>query len=357
MKRCGDRHPRRGSPGVPSDVPPGTKIRAEASRDLLELGAARSRQTVEVGELGVGHGVVGSEKGRHVPFAVEDDVVDELLGLGLPERAQRVVVARVHLGVLDQRVHPAEAEPLGVEVGDRLSRALGRTNDALLADPWPTQPEAIAVAPDAGAQLLGAIADGLGLPASQVRPAYEDPLARLINSVRRPAGEPVAVEDDLEADAADRRAALLFGLDQSVTEAAAHVLPLHRRDDDSGWASADWKLRRGRIVLLEGDSPAGLRLPLNSISWHPPSPRYNADPLTRHGGLPVETEAEAAVVEDADSAPTTAMVAEIRDGLLYIYMPPSEELEHFVDLISRVEVAAAKVDCATPPSECSSWRF
>ena len=51
------------------------------------------------------------------------------------------------------------------------------------------------------------------------------------------------------------------------------------------------------------------------------------------------------MVEDADAAPTTAMVAEVRDGLLYIYMPPTEELEHFVDLISRVEAAAAKVDC------------
>src|SRR6476620_7805456 len=130
------------------------------------------------------------------------------------------------------------------------------TNEALLADPWQSAAEPPALAPDAGAQLLGAIADGLGLPASQVRPAFEDPLARLINSVRRPAGEPVAADDDLEADAADRRAALLAGLDQSVTEAAAHVLPLHRRDDESGWASADWQMRRGRIVLLEGESPA-----------------------------------------------------------------------------------------------------
>ncbi len=56
---------------------------------------------------------------------------------------------------------------------------------------------------------------------------------------------------------------------RSVEEPAAHVLPLHRREDDSGWASADWRLRRGRIVLLEGDSPAGLRLPLDSISWRP----------------------------------------------------------------------------------------
>ena len=56
------------------------------------------------------------------------------------------------------------------------------TDDALLADPWPTRPQTIAMSPDAGAQLLGAIADGLGLPASQVRPAFEDPLARLVSS-------------------------------------------------------------------------------------------------------------------------------------------------------------------------------
>jgi len=220
------------------------------------------------------------------------------------------------------------------------------TDEALLADPWRPEAELPALAPDIGHQLLTAIADGLGLPGSQVRPAYEDALARLAGAVRRPEGEPVAAADDLETDGADARAALVSRLDESVAEPAAYVLPLHRRDDDSGWASADWKLRRGRIVLLEGDSPAGLRLPLNSISWRPPRPSYDADPLPRRAALPVDTEAEAAAVEDADSAPTTALLAEIRSGYLYVYLPPTEELEHFVDLVSRVEAAAAKVDVA-----------
>jgi uncharacterized protein (DUF2126 family)/transglutaminase-like putative cysteine protease len=218
-------------------------------------------------------------------------------------------------------------------------------NDALLADPWPTEAQTVAVAPDAGLQVLGAIADGMGLPPSQVRPAYEDALSRLADAVRRPEGDPVAPDDDLEADAAQRRAALMSRLDEPVTEPAAYVLPLHRSDDDSGWASADWRLRRGRIVLLDGDSPAGLRLPLKSISWHPPRASFHADPLTRRGSLPIDPEPADAVIDDTDTAPTTAMVAEIRDGLLYIYLPPTEELEHFVDLISRVEAAAAKADC------------
>src|ERR1700754_4824995 len=54
---------------------------------------------------------------------------------------------------------------------------------ALLADPWASGAADAAtsnpaplpqVAPDAGLHVLGALADGLGLPASQVRPAYED---------------------------------------------------------------------------------------------------------------------------------------------------------------------------------------
>jgi uncharacterized protein (DUF2126 family)/transglutaminase-like putative cysteine protease len=220
------------------------------------------------------------------------------------------------------------------------------TEPTLLADPWPTGPQTIEATPDAARHLLDAIVDGLGLPATQVRPAYEDALSRLATSVRQPAGEPVATEDDLVADAADARARLLAKLQTPVADPVAYVLPLHRRDDDSGWASADWRMRRGRIVLLDGDSPAGLRLPLDSISWQPPRPSFDADPTKRHGALiEPETEQPAAVVEEADGLPTTAMVAEVRDGIPYVFLPPTEELEHFVDLVSRIEAAAAKTDC------------
>jgi uncharacterized protein (DUF2126 family)/transglutaminase-like putative cysteine protease len=215
------------------------------------------------------------------------------------------------------------------------------TDAALLADPWDGgRPE---IADDAGCRVLTAVAADLGLPVIQVRPAYEDPLSRLANAVRQPAGDPVAAADDLADDTADARAELLARLDASVEEPAAYVLPLHRRDDDSGWASADWKLRRGRIVLLQGDSPAGLRLPLNSISWNPPRPAYHADPLASHGSLrTAPEEPDTAEIDDADDAPTTALVAEIRSGHLYLYLPPTETLDDFVDLVTRIEAGAAK---------------
>jgi uncharacterized protein (DUF2126 family)/transglutaminase-like putative cysteine protease len=218
-------------------------------------------------------------------------------------------------------------------------------DERLLADPWPAEPQPLDTPADAGRHLLGALADGLGLPATQVRPAYEDPLSRLAALVRQPEGDPVSVDDDLAEDAADARTRLLARLDETVAEPAAYVLPLHRRDDGTGWASADWRLRRGRIVLLGGDSPAGLRLPLDAISWQPPRPSHDADPLADrdapHGG----SQDGAAIVVPADGAPTTALVAEVRDGLLHVYLPPTEALDDFADLVARVEAAAAAVGC------------
>ncbi|CDO11238.1 transglutaminase [Mycolicibacterium cosmeticum] len=217
------------------------------------------------------------------------------------------------------------------------------SDPTLLADPW-AESLPTPVPDGSDGRLLAAVAAGLGLPPTQVRPAYEDALGRLAAAVRRPAGDPVVAADDLADDDADRRGALLARLDEPVVEAAAYVLPLHRREDDSGWASADWKLRRGRIVLLEGDSPAGLRLPLNSISWQPPRRTFEADPLTSRGALRRGPAPQQAPVEQTEDAPTTALVAEIRAGFLHVFLPPTDTLDDFTDLVSRIEAAAAEID-------------
>ena len=76
----------------------------------------------------------------------------------------------------------------------------------------------------------------------------------------------------------------------------------------SGWASADWRLRRGRVVLVEGDSPAGLRLPLNAISWKPPRPTFDTDPTTV--GDELHLSADDATLEDLEDGHR----ADHRDG-------------------------------------------
>ncbi|MGB9223153.1 transglutaminase family protein, partial [Mycobacterium sp.] len=72
------------------------------------------------------------------------------------------------------------------------------------------------------------------------------------------------------------------------------------------------------------------------------------DPVSVSDALPAQPASEgmAVVLEDAADAPPTAMVAEVRDGLVYVFLPPTEALEHFVDLVARIEAAAAAANCA-----------
>ncbi|MDT5011909.1 MAG: hypothetical protein QOH57_3526 [Mycobacterium sp.] len=226
-------------------------------------------------------------------------------------------------------------------------------DESLLADPW-SQGADGELEPVMAESLLRAIASALDLPATQVRSAYEDPLSSLLKEVKKPAGEAVRPHEDLDPGGAADGAALVDRLDRRANEPVAYVLPLHRREDDTGWSSADWQLRRGRIVLLDGDSPAGLRLPLNSINWRPPPPRPEADPLVRRPALPPTEDVgrqesslavEAAEEDDDEPMPVTAIVAEVRDGLLHVFMPPTAELEHYVDLVARLEAAAAQLRC------------
>ncbi len=102
------------------------------------------------------------------------------------------------------------------------------SDPALLADPWAAEEAAEAAEATAGSAaeqpgpelagaFIAAVAEYFELPASQVRPAYEDALGKLAQQVRMPAGEPVA--EDLDEDSPDARIALLHELDASVTEA------------------------------------------------------------------------------------------------------------------------------------------
>ncbi|GAC82855.1 hypothetical protein GP2_006_00095 [Gordonia paraffinivorans NBRC 108238] len=194
---------------------------------------------------------------------------------------------------------------------------------SLLADPWPTQeaaaaaietetygsdPATLDAAP--ARKLLSAFAETLGLPGEQVMPAYEDPLVRMRELAGLPPGDPgsdptlpaarklaqAEFDVDLEAleegdeeelapesDSVERRRKLLARLDAAVTDPCAYVLPLNRSEDGTAWQSAVWTLRRGRIVLTPGTSPAGLRLPLNSLSWGPAPTLYEADPSASYG--------------------------------------------------------------------------
>ena len=271
----------------------------------------------------------------------------------------------------------------------------------LFDDPWQTAEQAAAsieaetegVEPEtAGAErakaFLEAFAADLTLPKTQVRPAFEDPLVRLLSLLRQPPGDPTTdpavaaarstalaarlaaeesedevLEDDLPplVDDGSARKALVDRLDSSVEIPTAYVLPLSRSEDEQSWQSADWAFRRGRLVLTAGTSPAGLRLPLGSLSWGPAPVMFESDPTAPAGDLPDDPAASlGGRIVDVDPGapvPRTAIVAEVRAGVLYVFLPPTATLEEFLAIVGGVEAAAAAsgtrvvVEGYGPPSD------
>jgi uncharacterized protein (DUF2126 family)/transglutaminase-like putative cysteine protease len=214
------------------------------------------------------------------------------------------------------------------------------SDPALLADPF----DSTKSDPDAAAsaeQLARTITSDFGLTEDQLLPAFEDPLARLAAELGEPAGpRPTFDPEQPEPQ-------LVSELDRAQTEPAAWVLPLVPAWFGEGWVSPAWKTRRGRLVLVPGESPAGSRLPLDALSWKDPD-FTGEESYTKAG--PSLNEAighPRAVVVDPDEAPTrTALVVEARDCFVHVFLPPLEKLEKFIELVGLVDRAATQTSSA-----------
>lgn len=208
---------------------------------------------------------------------------------------------------------------------------------ALLADPH----DETAALPDAdqrAADLMAAIGRSLGLPEGHPQPCYEDPLAVLVADVRQPAGP----RPGTDPEAPDP--ALVAELDAGETTPKAWVLPLVPSWFGDVWASAAWRTRRGRVVLVPGDSPAGMRLPLSSVSWVDPDYAGEEAYDTADAELPEPGEGiRAAVADPEEVTQRSALVVEARDGFVHVFLPPLEQLDRFVELVRLVEQTAAAV--------------
>jgi len=236
---------------------------------------------------------------------------------------------------------------------------------ALLADVVVPDAEATddADAPNASgtadaALLVHSIAASLGLPDGYCIPGYEDPLHRLLVEARLPAGEPPSVDvdpTDGSLAASDARLAVVAALDDDGRgDPVGWVIPLHpvpgaRPGDRPAWATTRWTLRRGHLALIPGDSPMGLRLPLEALTWRPPPPADpEPSPFDERPPLPGREAASArrrrkATEVKPEEVPRGALCVEVRRGNLFVFLPPVTDLEHAVDIIAVVEEAAAKL--------------
>lgn len=201
---------------------------------------------------------------------------------------------------------------------------------ALFADPWgpDADPDAAASAERLGAR----IAELLGLPRAQLLPAFEDPLAELTAELRRPEGPRP------DADEFDRTH--VQQVEAASAAPAGWVLPLTTHGE---WTSPAWRFRRGRLVLLHGSSPLGLRLPLDSVSWH--DPEWTGEPSYLEAAPPLDPGIPSVTIVDPEGAQTTALTIEPRDGVVHVFLPPTQELDAYADLLHVVERAATDAAC------------
>ncbi len=217
---------------------------------------------------------------------------------------------------------------------------------------------------DDAERFVKTLAVALDVSPKYVVPAYEDVWHYIAKERRLPVN--VDPSDNKLKDPEERER-LARVVEQGYGQAAGYVLPLRRAwwQAHASWTSGSWPFRTGTMFLLPGDSPLGLRLPLDSLPWAPPTAGpelYVVDPtsprqrLSPHPGRRAQPEIPAAQrpMDAADanrmgqqprehetgSVIHTALCIEPRDGLLHVFMPPVERLEDYLDLVAAVEDAA-----------------
>jgi uncharacterized protein (DUF2126 family) len=208
------------------------------------------------------------------------------------------------------------------------------------------------VTPEVAGVFLAGVAQKLGLAPEHIFAAYEDAFYYLWRERRLP-GNVDPFDSKLEDPQERARLAKVF--EQGLDAVIGHVLPITRDLGAEHWRTGPWFLRRERCYLIPGDSPVGYRLPLDSQPWVPKGEypfMHEADPMASPPPLPQrgDPRSRGASAEPGNvpvSAATmtrTALCAEPRGGILYLFMPPTHQLEHYLELVAAIEATAEDMD-------------
>ena len=207
----------------------------------------------------------------------------------------------------------------------------------------------------------------LGIEKRFVHSAYEDGLHYLLQEQRLPKNLDAAIAD---ANSSLERKRLARVLEQGLDTPTGFVIPLERDMTGKEWCSSRWQFRRERLVLIPGDSPMGLRLPLGDLppaedeEYSPDRDPFDERQALDHKGQPslaVSTPAAPAAYRQdfvsgfgpALGSPTqvkasrsgmgiirTALCIEARGGKIHVFLPPVYALEDYLTIVAALENVA-----------------
>jgi uncharacterized protein (DUF2126 family)/transglutaminase-like putative cysteine protease len=241
------------------------------------------------------------------------------------------------------------------------------------------------------AKFMAHLTKKLGVDEQNIIPGFEDVFYYLWTERKLPVNiDPhnIDLKDSLE------RKTLMQQLDRGLENPAGYVLPLQWAYQKNSWISCEWEFRGGKMMLIPGNSQMGYRLPLDSLPHIPESKRPK--PAERslfeesetlddfHGSVEIRSDEvpdysipeemlfpkEYDLKEEEDDKKNkgkhlpfqekkekkeefkplydaftikTALVAEIRDGKIHLFLPPVEMIEHYLDLLAAIELTAEEL--------------
>lgn len=188
--------------------------------------------------------------------------------------------------------------------------------------------------------LILSLADSLGIQRDFVKPLYEDPLELLRSQASLP--ENAERLQKLDSFSALERNRVLALLEADLSSPVAFALPLSYEPLKERWSSSLWNSPRRHLFLVPGDSPAGLRLPLSSLGdkfrtvFLEDSTDAPADLPSRQKLL--ASPAGYSLADDEGRQPLRlALVVELRQEELKIYLPPPSSVRSHLSLIAHME--------------------
>jgi uncharacterized protein (DUF2126 family)/transglutaminase-like putative cysteine protease len=214
-------------------------------------------------------------------------------------------------------------------------------------------------------EFITRLTERLDLSPAWIQPVYEDALHYIWKEQKLPPGvDPL--DSDLKDPEERDRLARVFG--RGLDEPVGYMLPVCRQwwqAQGPRWLSGKWPIRSERLFLVPGDSPIGLRLPLDSLAeprahstLSPVDPSAITDPLPgrpqmqqRHGEAAETRRSEPKKHREPKPEETdermpihTAMCVEPRDGRIHLFMPPVNRTEDYVELLAAAEATAAEMN-------------
>ncbi|MBR0753430.1 transglutaminase family protein [Bradyrhizobium jicamae] len=223
-------------------------------------------------------------------------------------------------------------------------------------------------------RFMAGLCNQLGLPETSGIPAYEDAAHFMLVEQKLPINETPAT-NTLEDTAERERIISVF--DRGLGNPVSYVLPIQAwqtADRGRRWVTERWGLRRSKLFLVPGDSPAGFRLPLGSLPSLPAASFPHVLPRDPFAGAPplperrILMQRRRTVALEMPFIPTssqnevagsvrTALAIEPRNGQLCIFMPPLSDAEDYAALVAAIEETArvtalpVLIEGYTPPSD------